>query len=157
MHLFYYIIFGVVIIAGVLVLASGMLVRDPVITLDHIAVTSVSLPEIGLNVTLDVDNPNLMGITLKTIVFDVYYRKENDWVFISHGSGTGITISPGMNQVTVPISVKTAELPGAGLGALLEGEITLRIQGNVTPDFFLISPGIPFNQTVTIPVGRPGT
>ena len=53
-----------------------MLVRDPVITLDHIAVTSVSLPEIGLNVTLDVDNPNLMGITLKTIVFDVYYRKE---------------------------------------------------------------------------------
>ena len=156
MHPVYYIVFGVVIV-GILALASGMLVRDPVVTLDHVAVTTFSIPEIGLNVTLNVDNPNPMGIKLKTIVFDVYYLKGNDWVFISHGSGTGIEIVPGMNQVTVPVSLRTAELPGAGLGALLQGEITLQVRGNATPDFFLFSPEIPFNQTVTIPVGRTAT
>jgi len=152
MHLFYYILPGILIVAGVLVIFSGMLVKNPEITLDHVAVTSVSLPEIGLNVTLNVDNPNPMGITLKTIVFDVYYRKGNDWIFISHGSGTGINITPGMNQVTLPVSIKTAEIPGAGLGAIMQGEITLQVRGNASPDFFLFSPQIPFNQTVTIQI-----
>jgi len=156
MHLVYYVLIGIVIVAGVLVVASGLLVRDPVITLDHVAVTSVSIPEIGLNVTLNVDNPNPMGIKLKTLVFDVYYQKGNDWIFISHGSGSGINITPGMNQVTLPVSIKTAEIPGAGLGAILQGEITLQVRGNATPDAFLISPVIPFNQTVTIPLGRTG-
>ena len=156
MHLFYYVLLGVVIVAGVLVISSGLLVKEPVITLDHVAVTSVSIPEIGLNVTLNVDNPNPVGINLKTIVFDVYYQKGNDWIFISHGSGNGIAITPGMNQVTLPVSIKTAEIPGAGLGALLQGEITIQVRGNATPDVFLISPVIPFNQTVTIPLGRTG-
>jgi LEA14-like dessication related protein len=156
MHPLYYLL-GVVVVVGVLVIASGMLVKNPVITLDRVAVTSVSLPEIGLNVTLNVDNPNPMGIKLKTIDFDVYYLKGNDWNFISHGSGTGINITPGMNQVTLPVSIRTAEIPGAGLGALLQGEITLQVRGNATPDVFLISPQIPFNQTVTIPLGRTGT
>ena len=156
MHLFYYVLLGVVIVAGVLVISSGLLVKEPVITLDHVAVTSVSIPEIGLNVTLNVDNPNPVGINLKTIVFDVYYQKGIDWIFISHGSGNGIAITPGMNQVTLPVSIKTAEIPGAGLGALLQGEITIQVRGNATPDVFLISPVIPFNQTVTIPLGRTG-
>ncbi|HTY15268.1 MAG TPA: LEA type 2 family protein [Methanoregulaceae archaeon] len=156
MHLFYYVLLGVVIVAGVLVISSGLLVKEPVITLDHVAVTSVSIPEIGLNVTLNVDNPNPVGINLKTIVFDVYYQKGNDWIFISHGSGNGIAITPGMNQVTLPVSIKTAEIPGAGLGALLQGEITIQVRGNAIPDVFLISPVIPFNQTVTIPLGRTG-
>lgn len=156
MHLFYYVLLGVGIIAGILVISSGMLIKNPVITLDHVAVTSLSIPEIGLNVTLNVDNPNPMGIMLKTIVFDVYYKKGNDWIFISHGSGTGITITPGMNQVTLPVSIRTAEIPGAGLGALLQGEITLQVRGNATPDAFLFSPVIPFSQTVTIPLGQTG-
>ncbi len=157
MHVVYYVFLGVVVVAAVLVVASGWLVKNPVITLDHVDVTSISIPEIGLNITLNVDNPNPMGMKLKTIVFDVYYRKGNDWIFISHGSGSGINITPGMNQVTLPVSVRTAEIPGAGLGALLQGAITLQVRGNATVDAFLFSPQIPFNQTVTIPIGQIGS
>jgi LEA14-like dessication related protein len=140
-----------------LVSGCSMLVKDPVITLNHIAVTSVSVREIGLNVTLNVDNPNPAGITLKALAFDVYYRNGSEWVPIGHGSGSRMEIKPGMNEVTIPVTVKTTELPGAGLGALMLGEITLQVRGNATPEFVLISPQIPFNQTVTIPVGRQGT
>jgi LEA14-like dessication related protein len=156
MHLYYFVFPGLVLFC-ILVSGCSMLVKDPVITLNHIAVTSVSIREIGLNVTLNVDNPNPAGITLKALVFDVYYRNGNDWVPISHGSGSRMEIKPGMNEVTIPVSIRTTELPGAGLGALMQGEITLQVRGNATPDFFLFSPQIPFNQTVTIPVGRPGT
>jgi LEA14-like dessication related protein len=153
MHLCY-LIFPCLVIFCILVAGCGMLVKDPVITLNHIAVTSVSIPEIGLNVTLNVDNPNPAGITLKALVFDIYYRNGNEWVPISSGSGSRMEIKPGMNEVTVPVSVRTAGLPGAGLGALMQGEITLQVRGNATPDFFLFSPTIPFNQTVTIPLGH---
>jgi|WetSurMetagenome_2_1015567.scaffolds.fasta_scaffold905638_1 LEA14-like dessication related protein len=156
MYLYYFVFSGLVLFC-ILVSGCSMLVKDPVTTLNRIAVTSVSFREIGLNVTLNVDNTNPIGITLKSLVFDVYYQKGNDWVYIGHGSGTGMEIKPGMNQVTIPVSVKTAELPGAGLGSLMQREITLQVRGNATPDFFLLSPQIPFSQTVTIPVGPQGT
>lgn len=156
MHLFYFVVPGLVLFS-ILVSGCSMLVKDPVITLNQIAVTSVSVREIGLNVTLNVDNPNPAGITLKALAFDVYYRNGNEWVPISHGSGTRMKIKPGMSVVTIPVTIKTTELPGAGLGALMHGEITLQVRGNATPDFLLFSPQIPFNQTVTIPLGRQGT
>ena len=151
MHLCYF-IFPCLVLLCILVAGCGMLVKDPVITLNHVAVTSVSLREIGLNVTLNVDNPNPAGITLKALVFDVYYQNGNNWILISHGSGSRMEIRPGMNEVTVPVSVRTAGLPGAGLGAIMQGEITLQVRGNASPDFFLFSPQIPFNQTVTIQI-----
>ena len=153
MHPYYYAVFCLVVFSGVLVSGCGMLLKDPRITLSHVAIRSVSLQEIGLDVTLTVDNPNPVGISLKTLVFDVHYQKGTDWVYISHGEGAGITVAPDMNEVTIPVSIKTAELPGVGLGALVQREITLRISGTATPDFVLFAPQIPFNQTVTVPLG----
>ena len=91
-HLFavFCLIAAVVLIAG-----CSMLVKDPQIEVNDVAVTSVSLQEIGLNVTLNVNNPNPIGITLKSVVFDVYYQQGNDWVAVGHGEGGGYRSNPG--------------------------------------------------------------
>ncbi|MCU0630301.1 MAG: LEA type 2 family protein [Methanoregulaceae archaeon] len=130
----------------------GMLIKDPKVEVKNVALESVDLSNVDLLVTLSIENPNPIGITLKSISFDVYYQKGDEWVFISHGERGSFDIKPGMNEVTVPVSIKTSAIPGAVVGALAKGEITLRIKGTASPDFFGISPEVPFSTTTTIPL-----
>jgi len=130
----------------------GMLIKDPKIEVKNVVLKSLDLSTIGLLVTLGIDNPNPLGINLKSITFDVYYQKGDGWIFISHGERGGFGIKPGMNEVNIPVSIKTSEIPGAIVDALAKGEITLQIKGTASPDFFGISPQIPFSTVTTIPL-----
>lgn len=148
-HLFT--IFGL-IASLVLITGCSMLMKDPEITVKNVAIQSATLQEIKLNVTLNVNNPNAVGITIKSVVFDVYYQQGNDWILVGNGEGGGYTIKPGMNEISVPVTLNSSELLGAGIGALMKGEITVQISGTVVPDFFRLSPNIPFTHTTTVPV-----
>jgi LEA14-like dessication related protein len=142
----------VLIVAVALIAGCSSLVKEPQIDVKDVAVTSASLQEINLNVTLTVDNPNPVGVAIKSVVFDLYYQQGNDWIAIGHGEGGGYDIKPGMNEISVPVTVKSSELLSAGIGALSKGEITVQIGGTAVPDLFGFNPEIPFSQTKTIPV-----
>ena len=144
------------IIVAVLISGCSMLFKDPEIAIKNITIRAISLQEIGLDVTLEVNNPNIFGVKLKSIVFDVYYQRGDDWIYVSHGEGGGYDIRPGMNEVTVPVAIKSSALPGAGISALLNGAITLQVRGTAAPDFFGFTPPVPFNYTTTVPVKLPG-
>jgi len=140
------------IVAALLFSGCGMLIKDPKIEVKHVALESIDLANIGLLVTLGIDNPNLLGFNLKSINFDVYYQNGGEWVFVSHGERGSFNIKPGLNELTIPVSIKTSVLPGAVIGALARGEITLQVKGSASPDFFGISPQIPFSNVTTIPL-----
>ena len=142
----------VLIVAVALIAGCSSLVKEPQIDVKDVAVTSASLQEINLNVTLNVDNPNPVGVAIKSVVFDLFYQQGNDWIAIGHGEGGGYDIKPGMNEISVPVTVKSSELLSAGIGALSKGEITVQIRGTAVPDLFGLNPKIPFSQTKTIPV-----
>jgi len=144
--------FFVLIAAAALIAGCSSLVKEPQIDVKDVAVTSTSLQEITLNVTLNVDNPNPVGVAIKSVVFDLYYQQGGDWVAVGHGEGGGYDIKPGMNEISVPVTVKSSELLSAGIGALSKGEITVQIRGTAVPDLFGLNPKIPFTQTKTIPV-----
>jgi LEA14-like dessication related protein len=144
--------FFVLIVAVALIAGCSSLVKEPQIDVKDVAVTSASLQEINLNVTLNVDNPNPVGVAIKSVVFDIFYQQGTDWIAIGHGEGGGYDIKPGMNEISVPVTVKSSELLGAGIGALTKGEITVQIRGTAVPDLFGLNPKIPFSQTKTIPV-----
>ena len=86
-----YCLFGL-IAAVILITGCSVLVKEPQIDVNDVAVTSVSLQQIGLNVTLNVNNPNPIGITLKSVAFDVSTQQGNDWVAVGHGEGGGYAI-----------------------------------------------------------------
>ena len=144
--------FFVLIVAVALIAGCSSLVKEPQIDVKDVAVASASLQEINLNVTLNVDNPNPVGVAIKSVVFDVFYQQGNDWIAIGHGEGGGYDIKPGMNEISVPVTIKSSELLSAGIGALTKGEITVQIRGTAVPDLFGLNPKIPFSQTKTIPV-----
>ena len=148
-HLFA--VFGL-IAAVILVAGCSMIVKEPQIDVKDVAITSATLQEIRLNVTLNVNNPNPIGVTIKSVVFDIYYQQGNDWVAIGHGEGGGYAIKPGMNEITVPVTIQSSKLLGAGIGALMKGEVTVQIRGTAVPDLFGLNPKIPFSHTTTVPV-----
>ena len=122
-YTFFVLIASVALIAG-----CSSIVKEPQIDVKDVAVTSASLQEIILNVTLNVDNPNPVGVAIKSVVFDLYYQQGSDWIAIGHGEGGGYDIKPGMNEISVPVTVKSSELLSAGIGALSKGEITVQIR-----------------------------
>ena len=140
------------IAAMALIAGCSTLIKEPEIDVTNVTIQSVTLQEIGLNVTVNVNNPNPIGIALKSVVFDVYYQQGNDWVSIGHGEGGGYDIRPGMNELSIPVTVNSTELIGAGIGAVMKNEITLQVRGTAVPDLFGLNPQIPFSRTKTIPV-----
>jgi LEA14-like dessication related protein len=146
-----YAFFGL-IIAVIFISGCSTLIKNPEISVKDVTIQSATLQEIRLNVTLNVNNPNPVGIAIKSVIFDVYYQQGSDWVAVGHGEGGGYDIKPGMNEISVPVTVKSSELLGAGLGALSKGEITLQIRGTAVPDLFGLNPKIPFTETITVPV-----
>jgi LEA14-like dessication related protein len=144
--------FFILIAAAAIIAGCSSLVKEPQIDVKDVAVTSYSPQEINLNVTLNVDNPNPVGVAIKSVVFDLYYQQGSDWIAVGHGEGGGYDIKPGMNEISVPVTVKSSELLSAGINALTKGEITVQIRGTAVPDLFGLNPKIPFSQTKTIPV-----
>jgi len=138
------------IAAGIIVSGCSMLLKEPDISVKGVSPRSAGLNELVLDVTLDVQNQNAMGITLKTLSFDVFYQKGDEWIFLSHGEQNGIAIKPGNNEVTVPVTVQNSALLGSLFDLVTRGSITLKIEGTAAPDFRLFAPNVPFSRTVTV-------
>jgi LEA14-like dessication related protein len=140
-----------VLIAGA-ILTSGCSVipKSPEVSVEGVTLTSFSFSNLSLDVALLVTNPNSFGINLKSLSFDIYYQSGNDWVYLSHGEKTGITISPGENHLTVPVTVGSADLLRSLSGLITTGNLTVQIRGSASPDFYGIAPRIPFTYTTTI-------
>ncbi|HUU76598.1 MAG TPA: LEA type 2 family protein [Methanoregulaceae archaeon] len=138
------------IAGGVIVSGCSFLIKDPEISVKGVALSSVSLTDLTLDVTLSVNNANPVGITLKSLEFDIYYQDGGDWIYLSHGEQAGIEVRPGLNEMTIPVTVDNAELIKSLFGLVTRGEMHLKIQGVALPDFFGISPKVPFVHTTTI-------
>ena len=133
-----------------------MLLKDPIVTVNNVALHSFSLQSLMLDVTVLVDNPNPVGISLKSIAFDLFYQDRNKWVFLSHGERTRFKISAGSNKIPMPVTVSNAALLTALVGMVANGEITIRITGIATPDFLLFAPRVQFSHETTIPLTLAG-
>jgi len=129
-----------------------MLLKEPVIAVNNVALRSFSLQNLTLDVTLNVDNPNPLGISLKSLSFDLFYQDRNEWVYLSHGEHARFKINTRSNRVTMPVTVSNAALLTALVGMVAKGEITIRISGIALPDFLLFAPKVPFSREMTIPL-----
>lgn len=129
-----------------------MFLQEPSVSVEEVALDSLSLSEIRLNVTLTVDNPMPTAVHLQTVSYDIFYQDGNEWVFLAHGSKEGLTAQPGNNTVSIPVSLKNASLLQAMIRALTHKEITLRISGVASPKVFFFTGSVPFSKVLTIPL-----
>jgi len=141
-----------IISSGVLLSGCGMLIKDPEISVRNIELTSLSLDSFSLDVTFCVENKNPLGITLKNLSFEISYQQNDAWVHLSHGEKSGVPVKPGRNEIIIPVMVKNSGLINVLLGMVMNGSITLRVDGITSPDLLVLAPKIPFTRVMTIPL-----
>jgi LEA14-like dessication related protein len=138
---------------GALPAGCGMLLKDPEITVKGAVPAAVSLSGITLDVTLQVDNPNPVGITLKSVAFDLFYKSGGRWEFLASGrQGAKSAIRPGKSDITIPVSAKNAEIVKAVIGMVTTGSIDIRIDGKAAVDLKILAPEVPFTKEMNIPL-----
>gem|GEM_PF-482063 len=138
--------------ASILLCGCSALFKEPTVTVGAIELADINATDLSLDITLNIDNPNLFGVMFKKITADVSCQNGNAWEPISHIEKEDIDIDSGSSSVVIPVSAKNADIIKAGFRLLTVGEITIQVTGVAEPSFFGISPQIPFSETRTIPL-----
>ena len=138
--------------AAIILIGCGLFFKNPQIVVREVALRSFSLKELALDVTLDVDNPNMFGITMKTISFDLSFLSGEDPVHLTGGRISRTRINKGKNPVRIPVAIGNAVLLQALMNMIIDGSIRLRIEGTACPDLLLAAPEIPFAKEVAVPL-----
>ncbi|HWQ66812.1 MAG TPA: LEA type 2 family protein [Methanospirillum sp.] len=145
----------IIILAALILLIgviAGMFAQPPTATVSGASIRSINLSAIDLEITARVESSYPVTIPVKNVEYTVNISSVETPVQLAHGSQQGFTIKPGVQEISIPVIIQTASLPGAAVKILMSDELPLQISETVTLDIFGFAPVIEFNRTMTIPV-----
>jgi LEA14-like dessication related protein len=127
--------------------------KNPVVTIGDIALSDVSLQAMTVNTTVNIFNPNPVGVYLRKVTFDVWYLDDTPH-YLGHGEH-GITVKEnGNTSVIIPVRIGTVQA-AQGVGSLVQkGSLLIRVNGSAVIDLKLTSYMKPFEQTREFSSGK---
>lgn len=149
--------FYTILLLGILMVATffcgcSVIFKEPVVTVGSIDLSYINATDLVIDISLNIDNPNFFGVKFQKISADVTYLMDEKRSPLSHVEIRNIDITTGENVILLPVSAKNADLIKAGFQILIQGEITIQVEGIAQPSFFGLAPEIPFSKTRTIPI-----
>ncbi|MDO9034746.1 MAG: LEA type 2 family protein [Methanoregula sp.] len=127
------------------------LLKDPVVTLDDVRVRALSLSSLNLEVTIRVENPNSLGITLRQLPFTVMCSSGNREQEIARGNTGRVRIAArGSTVLRIPTTSQNTAIIGALATFFTRGGVQVTIQGTATIDAVLFGWSIPFKKTLPV-------
>jgi len=131
------------------------ILHDPVVTLEDVRVRKLSLSSLDLEVMIHVENPNLIGITLRQLPFTVMCSSGNRDQEIAAGNTGRIKIpARGNTLLRIPITSRNAALIGALATFVTRGGMKVTIQGTAIIDCLLFGWSIPFSKTLPVTMAQ---
>lgn len=127
------------------------LLHDPVITLEEIRLTRISLSSLDFVVRIRVGNENLLGITLRELPFTVLCDCGTRDEQVASGN-TGRVKIPARDStvLSIPVSSHNAALIGALAAFFTRGSVRVTIRGTAVLDAVLFDWSIPFAKTLPV-------
>jgi len=143
---------GTVSLFGIETNNPGMrLLRDPVIFLEEVRLTRISLASIDLDVAIRVENPNLLGITLRELPFTVLCSSgRTDQQLASGNFGRVKIAANGSTVLRIPVTSRNAALIGALATFITKVGVQVTIRGTVIIDAVLFCWPVPFEKTLPV-------
>ncbi|OPY37517.1 MAG: Late embryogenesis abundant protein [Methanoregula sp. PtaU1.Bin051] len=127
------------------------ILQEPAVTLEGVKIRSVSRDSLGLDVTIRVQNPNPVGVTLKEIPFLLMIREGENLLEIANGNTGTVSIPAGDSPVlTVPVSSRSNDLVVALAAFVTRGELEVTIRGVALVDAVIVCWSVPFEKTMTV-------
>ena len=129
------------------------LLRDPVITLEEVRLKRISLSSLDLVVSIRVDNPNPLGITLNELPFSVRCSTgKGDTELATGNTGRTAIAASGSTLIPIPVISRNAALITALATFVMRGGVSVTIRGTAVIDAYLFHWSIPFDKTVPVTV-----
>lgn len=127
------------------------ILKDPVVTLENVRLRKVSLSSLELEVTIRVENPNPLGITLREIPFTVLCSSgRTDQQLASGNTGRVRIPANGSTMLQIPVTSQNAALIGALATFITKGGVQVTIRGTATIDAVLFCWSVPFEKTLPV-------
>ena len=143
-------LYGVFLLFALFILSAGCMespVKEPTITVDHIALSDVSLQTLTVNTTVTIYNPNPVGATLSKVMFDVYSVDETEH-YLGHGEQTGIVVKENGNTTfTIPVKIGSVPALQATGSLVRKGSLVLKVNGSAFVDIRVKSYELPFERS----------
>ncbi|MDO9549646.1 MAG: LEA type 2 family protein [Methanoregula sp.] len=129
--------------------------HDPVVTLEDVKVRAVSLSSLDLEVMIRVENPNLVGITLRQLPFAVQCSSGSQIKEIATGDTGRVKIpAQGSTVLHIPVTSRNAAILAALATFVTRGSVQVTIQGTATIDALLFGWSIPFSKTLPVTMAQ---
>lgn len=129
--------------------------HEPVVSLEDVRVRKISLSSLDLEVTIRVENPNLIGITVRELPFTVLCSAGNQNQEIAKGNTGRVKIpQKGSTVLRIPVTSQNAALIGALATFVTRGGMQVTIQGKATIDCILFGWSIPFSKILTVTMAQ---
>jgi len=129
--------------------------HDPVVTLEDVRVRKISLSSLDLEGMIRVENPNLIGITLRQLPFTVMCSSGNCDQEIASGNTGRIQIAAkGSTVLRIPVTSRNAAILTALATFVTRGSVQVTIQGTATIDALLFGWSIPFKKTLPVTMAQ---
>jgi len=129
------------------------ILKDPVITLEDIRLQKISFSSLELEVTIQVENHNPLGITLRELSVKVLYSTgKSDQQLASGITGRVKIAGNGSTVVRIPVTSQNAALIGALATFVTKGGVQVTIRGTATVEVFLFGWSVPFEKTLPVTV-----
>lgn len=142
------------ILLTLVLLLSGCMeapIKEPVVTVDTITLSDVSLRTMTVNTTVNIFNPNPIGAKLNKVAFDVYYIDDTR-NYLGHGEQSNIDVKEnGNTTVTIPVIIGTDEAIDAAGSLVRKGSIIVNVNGSALIDVRVTSFEKRFEQNREFP------
>jgi LEA14-like dessication related protein len=145
---------------GALLLCIGLLcmsgcttrLQEPTVTVTDITLEAISLSSMTVLVTVRVDNPNPVGVTIADLSFDLFYEANDGEQYLGHGGQENLTIrAENSTSFGVPVRVDNLQALRAAVVLFREKSLTLVARGAATVDLKIATVRIPFEKRKTLP------
>jgi LEA14-like dessication related protein len=129
------------------------ILRDPVVTLEDIRLRKITLSSLDLELSVRVENPNLLGITLQELPFTVLCSSgRTDQQLASGNPGRVKIAASGSTVLRIPVTSRNAALIGALATFITKVGVQVTIRGTAIIDAVLFCWSVPFEKTLPITI-----
>jgi LEA14-like dessication related protein len=127
------------------------LLKEPAITVGGVRVRALTLSAIDLDVTLNITNPNLFGVTLRDLPFAVLCTTDSGEQQIATGNPGCVKIRGNCSTVlTVPVTAHHAGMLGAITSFVTWGGTDVTIRGIAVVDCVVTCRPVPFTKSIRL-------
>jgi LEA14-like dessication related protein len=127
------------------------ILKDPVVTLEDIRLRKVSLSSLELDVTIRVENPNPLGITLRELPFTIMCSSGHTDQQLACGNTGRVKITGmGSTVLHIPVTSQNAALISALATFVMKGGVQVTVRGTATIDAVLFCWSVPFEKMLPV-------